>query len=172
MQSSVGLLINGSDVIVFDLYNRYVKVLDDVNIIRTVLTLTPGAPVSGAFDSQKNLFFTDLRNNAIWRLTPNRIPSNFIGNSTLLPSPAGIIIDPCQNLLVISNHAGTGEVTLFSPSGVARILAGKRNGTAKYIDGSGFIARFSRIENLVQDRMGNIYIPDKDNHVIRKISFT
>lgn len=52
--------------------------------------------------------------------------------------------------------------------GVIKILSG--DGVEGYLDGSSGTARFSKPRSFAVDLKGNLYVADKINHVIRKIS--
>ena len=49
-------------------------------------------------------------------------------------------------------------------------LSGDANGAAGYKDGDLGSAMFNKLKSFAIDRKNNIYIADKSNHVIRKIS--
>lgn len=106
-----------------------------------------------------------MRNNAIRKITPFGAVTTFIKNSTLLPMPSGIIIDKCDNIIVISDGV---KVILISPDGIPTHLAG---GTSGLSNGPGVDARFDGIHSMVKAKDGTIYVPDQNNQVIRQITF-
>jgi sugar lactone lactonase YvrE len=76
---------------------------------------------------------------------------------------------------VFTNAAGNATsnsakltVTTSTPSGLA-LLAGDIGGPGT-IDGTGIAARFGKIDGLVVDPSGNIFVADTSNHAIRKIT--
>lgn len=74
--------------------------------------------------------------------------------------------------VVVSNASGTvqsNEVRL-RVKGIS-LLAGSINGMGS-TDGAGLDARFGELDGIAVDRLGNIFVSDYSNHVIRKISST
>lgn len=65
-----------------------------------------------------------------------------------------------------------GFVTLLLLFAVSEIkkLAGNAKGDAGYKDGDLGTAEFNKPKNFAVDKKNNIYIADKGNHVIRKMS--
>jgi hypothetical protein len=74
------------------------------------------------------------------------------------------LVDAQGNLIIASNN----RIRKISPAGVTTEfgLAGSQGA----VDGPGDTARFSEISALAFDTAGNIFVADRDNHAIRKIS--
>ena len=72
--------------------------------------------------------------------------------------------DAQGNLVIASNN----RIRKISPAGVTTEFG--LAGPPGAVDGPGDTARFSEISGLAFDPAGNIYVSDKDNHTIRKIS--
>ncbi|KAF9626296.1 hypothetical protein IFM89_032145 [Coptis chinensis] len=99
-------------------------------------------------------------------------------NANKLPHP----INPSSLLPTLNNAGGTHSVfVLDSPSSVfytvpfpisqdgdVRRYAG--NGSAGFVDGELSFAKFDRPRSFAVDFKGNVYVADKSNHAIRKIS--
>jgi hypothetical protein len=81
-------------------------------------------------------------------------------------SPAGLTIDSSENFYVSEQ---TGTIRKITPAGLVSTVAGspRTTGTA---DGVGTAARFTWPDGLAADPVGNVYVADSGNHIIRKIT--
>jgi sugar lactone lactonase YvrE len=133
-------------------------------------------------DSAGNMLATDFYNHTIRKITPEGYVSTYAGlagvpgtaNGTLLDArfnrPVGLVIDGADNLYVADgdNHvirkitATTGMVSDFA--GIS--------GTSGSLDATGTVATFNGPRGIALDSAGNIYVADRYNHIIRKISST
>jgi sugar lactone lactonase YvrE len=80
-------------------------------------------------------------------------------------SPFGVAVDGQGNVYVAD---GVNNRIRKVSSGVVSTLAG--NGTAGYEDGSGTTAEFNMPFAVAVDRQGNVYVADRVNAVIRKVT--
>ena len=78
----------------------------------------------------------------------------------------GIAVDASENVYV-SDLLGH-KIRKITPSGVVTTLAG--SGIAGSTDATGTAARFNLPTNLSVDASGNVYVGDRGNHKIRKIT--
>ena len=127
-----------------------------------------------AIDSTGNLYVADYSNHRIRKITPSGVVSTFAGSSqgyadgngtaAQFNSPYGIAIDSSGNLYVADYYGR--RIRKISTAGVVSTFAGA-NG---YVDGAGTIARFSSPSGITQDYLGNLYVADRRNHKIRKIT--
>ena len=76
-----------------------------------------------------------------------------------------ITIDSSSNIYVIDGY----KVRKISAAGVVSTLAGSSEG---YVNATGTSARFSTMNGIGVDSTGNVFISDRDNHAIRKITPT
>lgn len=81
-------------------------------------------------------------------------------------SPNAVTVGPDGTVYV--GDAGNLRIRAISPSGVVSTLAG--SGVAGYVDGVGIEAQFASAGAIVADPAGNLYVSDRFNSVIRKIT--
>ena len=81
--------------------------------------------------------------------------------------PWGLALDPAGDLIVADGDNHT--VRKVTPQGVVTTLAGK-TGVSGSTDGTGAAARFHSPAGVAVDRQGTIYVSDRNNHTIRKIT--
>jgi DNA-binding beta-propeller fold protein YncE len=89
------------------------------------------------------------------------------GPAARFRSPTGVAVDLVGNVYVAdqTNHT----IRKVSPAGVVTTLAGTA-GFAGSFEGTGAGARFNRPSALAVDKDGNVYVADRTNHTIRKIT--
>lgn len=81
-----------------------------------------------------------------------------------LNRPHGLAIDALGNVYV--SDRGNHAIRVVDKNGAIRILAGGKEGNA---DGVGAAAAFRQPIAVAVDRAANVYVADRDNHVIRLI---
>src|SRR5215203_2286706 len=89
-----------------------------------------------------------------------------IGNAAQLNRPHGMAI-AADGTVYVSDR-GNHQVRSVSPAGAVRILAG--SGKQGFADGRGAAAQFHDPVAVAVDRAGNVYVADRNNHRVRKIS--
>lgn len=89
------------------------------------------------------------------------------GSAASFSSPEGLALDKLGNLFV----ADTGNATIrkITPAGVVTTFAGSAGQTGTS-NGTGSAARFSQPCALCFDTSGNLYVADRGNHLIRKVT--
>jgi sugar lactone lactonase YvrE len=130
-------------------------------------------------DSAGNIFATDFDNHIIRKISPEGEVSNFAGlagaagsaNGVLsvarFNNPVGIVIDSANNMYVADG--GNNVIRKISPAGIVSDFAGA-SGTEGDQDATGTAATFRGPRGLAFDSAGNLYVADRYNSTIRKIS--
>lgn len=79
----------------------------------------------------------------------------------------GIAVDAAGNIYVADASNAGSAIRKLTPDGTVSTLAGGHYGAA---DGIGTTASFSALAGMTIDRHGNLFVADKGNHTIRKIT--
>ena len=120
-----------------------------------------------AVDAAGNLYIADSNNHRIRKVYPNGTISTV---AAALNYPSGLAVDSAGNLYIVDN--GNQRIRKVSPDGIITTVAG--NGVAGFSGDGGPAAsaslHFNRYTgNCAVDKAGNLYIPDTENHSIRKV---
>lgn len=140
-----------------------------------VLLFDPQAMV---FDSNGNMFVADRSHNRIRRIgivattvagtgIPGSSGDGEQAQSARLDSPSDVAVDREGNIDIAdtNNH----KVRRVSSSGVITTIAGTGSVGSTGDGGPAVDAELGRIEGIVRDAAGNLYIADTSNHRIRKV---
>ncbi len=120
---------------------------------------TQAAPTYG--DGQPGLMVTTLAVSAGMAGS-----ANGKGSAALFKSPIGVAVDASGDLYVADSD--NNLIRKITPGGVVTTLAG--SGKAGSKDGKGTAASFNHPEGLAIDPSGNLYVADRENKLIRKIT--
>ena len=138
-------------------------------------------PLGVVADPTGNLYVADTGNNIIRKVNPmttilstvaGLAPAQCIGSTdggaeARFFNPEGLAVGPVGELYV-ADH-GNHTVRKISPTGNVTTVAGLA-GNASHADGSATSARFNFPSDVAVDAIGNIYVADTGNSVIRKIT--
>ncbi len=140
-----------------------------------------GFPNGVAVDGSGNLFIADFDNNRIRKVSTSGIITTAAGNglygflgdgltatSAQLGNPEGVAVDGSGNLFIADT--GNSRIRKVSTSGIITTAAG--NGLYGF-SGDGGTAASAQLafpSGVAVDGSGNLFIADKRNHRIRKIS--
>jgi uncharacterized protein (TIGR03437 family) len=137
-------------------------------------------PYGVTVDSAGNVYIADSDNNRVRRVSPAGIvttvagtgPGGYSGDGgqatdSLLSLPTGVASDDAGNLFIAEMY---GRVRKISSSGAIATVAG--TGTAGYAGDGGpaTSAQLRDVSGLSLDGAGNLFIVDRGNHRIRKVS--
>jgi mucin-19 len=134
-------------------------------------------PSGIASDLNGNIFISDTGNHRIQRISSGGVVSTFAGAgfggwldqtgvNAQFNFPTGLAIDVSGNIFVADqiNH----RIRRITQAGVVTTVAG--SGTQGFSDGVGTNAMFNQPYALCLDTIGNIYVADRGNHRIRRIT--
>lgn len=137
------------------------------------------SPGGLAVDEDGYVYVADTGNHLIRVITPGGSVSTLAGDAgkpgtidaagtaARFWMPTGIVVDADGELHVTDQ--GSHVIRKITPAGVVSRLAGLHAPTGS-TDGSGLGARFSFPSGVASDSEGNVFVADRANWVIRKIS--
>jgi len=138
-------------------------------------------PSGITIDANNNLYVTDSENHKIKKITPDGMVTTIAGadvkgyvdgtgSDAMFTIPRQITLGT-DNVLYVAEYGGDGglqgvrKVTL---DGVVTTVTGSNQ--SDYVNGAVEEARFRFPQGMVTDDLGNIYVADEANGVIRRIS--
>lgn len=141
-------------------------------------------PSSIAVDNNNNIYFADRNGDIIRKIDPSGIITTVTGQYAVtcgvgdggplaqaqFEAISGITFDKFNNLYIADY--GCNTIRKVNAAGIITTIAG--NGTWGY-SGDGGLATQSQLAypcKVAVDDAGNVYIPDSENHRIRKVSTT
>jgi len=134
-----------------------------------------------AIDRAGNIYFSDIAQNTIRKITPVGVVTTFAGNGTAgfqdgsattasFSNPQGLAIDQAGNIYVANynNHS----IRKITQAGAVTTLAG--NGTPGEVNGIGSAATFYSPHSISADATGNLYVGSYAyySNAIRKVAIT
>jgi sugar lactone lactonase YvrE len=138
------------------------------------------SPVGVAVDRSGTVYVADTTNRTIRKITPGGVvttwagtagqtgQANGTGSAARFSRAMGIAVDAAGNAYV----ADTGNYLIrkITPAAVVTTLAGNPSAGQGSEDGVGSAARFSEPDSIAVDALGNLYVTDNANALIRKIT--
>ena len=135
------------------------------------------SPTGLALDVNGNIYIADFNNHKIRKITATGQVTTLAGSGSVgsadgvgeaasFKHPWGLAVDQFGNVYVADsqNH----KIRKITPSGNVSTLAG--SGNSGYADGQGVAANFSWPSGVAVDVTGNVYVVDRGNYRIRKIT--
>jgi sugar lactone lactonase YvrE len=133
-----------------------------------------------AVDSRGNVYIADSQNNRVRRVTPEGTINTIIGSgrrgdggdgpalSIKLSFPHGVAVDRQDNIYVADT--GNDRVRKLGLNGVVRSIAG--TGKQEFVGDGGLAVKagLAAPDAIAIDAQGNIYIADRANWRVRKIT--
>jgi len=178
-QYPIGIVADGKgNMFVADTGNHTIRAITPAGVVTTIAGMSGMAggtngtgggarfnsPAGLALDAAGNLYVADLNNNAIRKMTTNRMVTTFaIG----LDRPYGVTVDRSNNVYVAD--WGSSTIRKITPNGTVTTFAGSI-GNPGSADGTGSNARFQNPTSLAVDSAGNLYVADQGNCTIRRVS--
>lgn len=137
-------------------------------------------PEGVAVDSVGNVYISDTWENLVEKVTPSGSLSVIAGTGsqgTPTPGPAtssdidlptGLAVDSSGNVYIADD--GNYVVEKVTPSGTLSIFAGGGSSAPSTTPEPATSIRLANSGGLAFDAAGNLYIADKDNHVVEKVT--
>lgn len=130
-----------------------------------------------AIDASGNLFVSDQQNHRIRKITQTGVVTTFAGSGSIGSAngtgtgasfyyPMGLTFDASGNLYVADSY--NNKIRKISPSGVVSNFAG--SGSLGAVNGAAGSASFKHPMGLGFDASGNLFVADRENYLVRKIS--
>lgn len=133
------------------------------------------SPSGVAIDAAGNFYVSDYYKRKILKISSkglgNTLAGPFIegpGTAAGFDHPTGVTVDVNGNVYVAVEDSNI--IRKISPSGLVSTVAG--SGTKGSADGQGIAASFHYPTDVAVDANGNLYVADRNNNKIRKISST
>jgi trimeric autotransporter adhesin len=149
-----------------------------------------GWPRSIAADSAGNVFIADSENHRIRKVTSEGVINAFAGNgiqgysdeggnaiSAQLDTPHSLAVDSAGNLYFVDAHNTSDDISIrirkITPEGLITTIAGGYGKGVSFFGGDGGPAASAQLRNpsgVAVDSKGNLYVADKENRRIRKVT--
>lgn len=133
-------------------------------------------PYGITIDAGGNLYIGDTGNHRIRKITPSAVVSTIAGNgneqvvdgvggAASIGYPGPLAIDKDGNI-----YFSNGFMVIKKLSAALKVTTFAGTGSYGSANGQGSSASFNSINNITVDRLGNLYVADGGNNLIRKIT--
>jgi sugar lactone lactonase YvrE len=138
------------------------------------------SPSGMVLDAQGNMYISDSFNNRIRKIGTDGTVSTIAGNGTAgyvdgpaaqaeFYAPQGLAVD-AQGDVFVADY-GNNVIRKITSAGTVSTYAG--NGVAAFVDGNASkVAAFNGPAGIAFDQKGNLFVADRNNNMIRKITPT
>ncbi len=187
-RSPVGITIDAAgNMYVADSINHRIRKITPAGVVTTFAGSTQGfangtdiiamfdTPTGITIDTSGNLYVADSNNHKIRKITPTGVVSTVAGSTqgfadgtnvtAMFNTPSGVAIDASGNLYVADSN--NQKIRKITPTGLVSTFAGSFQG---YYDSTGASAQFNMPFGITIDSADIIYVADKNNSKIRKIT--
>ena len=188
--SGIAVDAAGNIFVADSFHNKIRKISADGKITTIAGNIEPGSkdgsgasasfyiPEGLVLDSKGNLYVADTFNNMIRKISPAGIvttiagqtkkgAANGKGKAASFLHPDGLAVDKADNIYVADS--GNNLIRKISPDGMVTTVAGSRNRGAE--NGEAKKATFFKPMGVSIDKLGNIYVADFENNVVRKVNY-
>jgi streptogramin lyase len=135
------------------------------------------SPQGITIDASGNFYIADSYNSAIRKITSAAVVTTLTGNGAIgyvdgtlanaqFYAPQSLVTDASGNIYVAD--LGNNIIRKIATDGTVSTFAG--SGAAGYANGTGTSASFNNPRGLAIDASGNLYVADRGNNLIRKIT--
>lgn len=186
----IGLVIvSGGNMYVGDTYSARVRMITPAGLVTTLAGSSYGyvdgtgsaarfwTPIGIGSDSLGNLYVADRDSSLIRKVTPGGVVTTFAGSTTAgrvdangtsarFNAPYAIAVDSLNNVYIVDE--GNHSIRKITPIGDVTTVAG--TGVSGFNNGAASTATFNYPWGIALDGAGNLYIADRQNFVIRKIT--
>lgn len=135
-------------------------------------------PTAVAVDKSGSVYVADRDNQVIRLIDPSGKVGLLAGTGTRgfangpacsaqFNEPSGVALSPDEKTLYVADYLNHAVRAIDLATKQVTALAG--NGTAGYANGVGDKAQFNQPYNVKVDTNGRLYVPDQNNHAIRRV---
>lgn len=182
------------NIYVADKMNNVIRIINSSNIVSTFAGSGTAGYANGTgtaaqfnqpeglfIDGSGNIYVADNGNHMIRKITTSGVVTTIAGNSFGLPglvdgtgsgasfrNPSALTRDASGNLYVADY--GNNCIRKITTAGVVTTIAGSTSATAGFVNATGTSARFNGPFGITLDGSGNLYVSEKNNHTIRKVT--
>ena len=131
-------------------------------------------------NSADTVYVSDYGNHTIRKITPSGVTTfagvagqsgstDLTGNAARFNNPAGMVVDAANNIYVADS--ANSNIRKITPAGVVSTVAGSTNTASGLVNSTvPSAARFKSPLGITIDSLGNLFVADTSNNVIRKIT--